>query len=328
MEQIIAEVVMGMVELDSEQISRLKVVLSGALSKYEITEKNNEVVIYDGSNLKILNMFIAWKLTEGKSKRTLEHYKYVITKMIENIPKSIRKITDNDIFMYFSMLKGQGCSNVYIDGIRLCLSSFFGWCLDKEFVSKNPMKGVSSIKTDKVIKKPFTDEEMERLRQSCETLRDKALVEFLYCTGVRVSECISVNIKDIDFNNRSLVVYGKGAKEREVYLSSACIWHLKKYLNSREDVNEALFVSYKKQNKRLSASGIQRIVKTISKKAQVSECHPHRFRRTLATNLLKKGMKIEEVSALLGHEKLETTMIYCTVTTERIRHNYMMLMCA
>lgn len=188
--------------------------------------------------------------------------------------------------------------------------------------------GLEPIKSEKKIKKPFSDEELERLRRACTQDRDIALIEFLYSTGVRASELVSLNRSDIDFCEKNAIVYGKGNKEREVYLTATASLYLKEYLENRTDNDDALFVSIRKPYKRLTIAGLERIVKNLGKSAGVENCHPHRFRRTMATNVLRKGAPLEEVKELLGHSKLDTTMIYCTVSRENVKHTHRKLMSA
>lgn len=241
----------------------------------------------------------------------------------------IDKITENDLFVYLAKYKKErGVSNAYLDNIRLVFSSFFGWLNAKGYISKNPTMGLEPIKVEKRIKKPLSDEELEKLRRTCEQERDLALLEFLYSTGVRVSELVALNRQDIDFYGKNVIVYGKGSKERETYLTATSCMHLKAYLDSRQDANEALFVSNKKPYERLTVAGVEGILKKLGKSAGVEKVHPHRFRRTMATNALKKGMPLEEVKELLGHTKLDTTMIYCTVNKENVKHSHQKYMSA
>lgn len=208
------------------------------------------------------------------------------------------------------------------------MTSFFGWLYRKGLIGKDPSAGLDPIKSEKVIKRPFTDEELELLRNNCITERETALIDFLYATGIRVSELVALNINDVNFNTLDVIVKGKGSKERQVYLSRTARLHLSQYLNKRTDDNGALFVSDRSPHNRLTVAAVQRILRHIGERAGVKNVHPHRFRRTMATNVLKKGMPLEEVSTLLGHTKLETTMIYCTVDQENVRHSHARYMCA
>ena len=303
--------------LGAEQYNELKSALYMVLQEYELAERCTELMDVDKSYIHYLQLFLARKKTEGKSDNTLELYKMHLTNLLQNLNMPIDKITENDLFVYLAKYKKErGVSNAYLDNIRLVFSSFFGWLNAKGYISKNPTMGLEPIKVEKRIKKPLSDEELEKLRRTCEQERDLALLEFLYSTGVRVSELVALNRQDIDFYGKNVIVYGKGSKERETYLTATSCMHLKAYLDSRQDANEALFVSNKKPYERLTVAGVEGILKKLGKSAGVEKVHPHRFRRTMATNALKKGMPLEEVKELLGHTKLDTTMIYCTVNKE------------
>jgi site-specific recombinase XerD len=329
-EEIIAKVMMYMInKVTEEQLAQLKEALYMALEEYEITERTTEVMELEKGYVQYLQMFLIRKKTEGKSDRTLEQYNLHLSKMLQSLNMQIDRITENDLFCYLARYKkNNNVSNVYLDNIRLVFSSFFGWLNAKGYIPKDPTAGLEPIKTEKRIKQPFSDEELEKLRRACDYERDLALIEFLYSTGIRVSELVALNKKDIDFYNKSVIVYGKGEKERETYLNATSCLHLKSYLLSRNDENEALFVSARKPSERLTVAGVEKILSRLGKEAGVTKVHPHRFRRTLATNMLKKGMALEEVKELLGHTKLDTTMIYCTVSRENVKHTHQRLMSA
>ena len=329
-DEFITKVITQMMSvINAEQCNELKIILHMMLQEYELTERCTEVMDMDKSYIHYLQLFLVRKKTEGKSEKTLKQYKLHLTSMLQYLNMPIDKITENELFLYLAKYKkDRKVSNVYLDNIRLVFSSLFTWLNAKGYISKNPACGLEPIKTEKRIKKPLSDEELERLRRTCEEERDLALLEFLYSTGVRVSELIALNRQDIDFFDKNVVVYGKGGKERETYLTATSCLHLKAYLNSRSDDNEALFVSTKKPYTRLTVAGIERILKKIGNTAGIEKVHPHRFRRTMATNALKKGMPLEEVRELLGHTKLDTTMIYCTVSRENVKHSHQKFMSA
>lgn len=316
--------------LNDEQCKKLNNDLRISFYKYEeLKEKCTEVMDIDKSYMQYLQLFLVRKKTEGKSDRTLEQYQLHLNHLLQNLNKSLDKITEDDLFIYLATYKkARNVSNVYLDNIRLVFSSFFTWCNNKGYIHKNPTIGLEPIKSEKKIKKPFSDEDLEKLRRSCTQERDLALIEFLYSTGVRATELITLNRCDIDFIGKSAIVYGKGSKEREVYLTATACLHLKEYLNTRTDDNEALFVTTRKPYKRLTVSGLEHILKNLGKIAGVEKCHPHRFRRTMATNVLRKGAPLEEVKELLGHTKLDTTMIYCSINRENVKHTHQRLMSA
>lgn len=299
------------------------------LQKYEIKEQCTDIMDIEKSYLQYLQLFLVRKKTEGKSVRTLEQYQLHLNKLLQYLNKPLDKITEDDLFLYLAWYqKTRNVSNTYLDNMRLVFSSFFTWCNNKGYISKNPTIGLEPIKSEKKIKKPFSDEELEKLRRVCVQERDIALIEFLYSTGVRASELVAINRNDIDFIGKTVVVFGKGSKEREVYLTASAVLHLKEYLNSRNDDNEALFVTTRKPYNRLTVAGLEHVIKNLGKLAGVEHCHPHRFRRTMATNVLRKGAPLEEVKELLGHTKLDTTMIYCSVNRENVKHTHQRLMSA
>lgn len=320
-------IMMGIIS--QEQCGELKSALYMALQEYELEKRCTDLMDLDQSYIHYLQLFLARKKTEGKSKRTIDLYRLHLTKMLQNLNLAIDKITENDLFVYLAKYKKDNdVSNAYLDNIRLVFSSFFGWLNAKGYIPKNPAAGLEPIKVEKKIKQPFSDEELEKLRRICDQERDLALIEFLYSTGVRVSELVALNRKDIDFYGKNVVVYGKGSKERETYLNAASCMHLKAYLDSRQDDNEALFVSERAPHARITVAGVEKILRRIGKDAGVTKVHPHRFRRTMATNVLKKGMPLEEVKELLGHTKLDTTMIYCTISKDNVKHSHQRLMSA
>lgn len=326
LEQVITKVLQGMF---GKGVEDLKSVLYCVLSGYEITERSRELRQVDGSWEEELGAFLVRKRVEGRSEGTIDQYNQHLRRMLRYINKPAGEITEADLFLYISMYKKQReVSNVYLDNIRLVFSSFFGWLNNKGYISKNPAAGIDPIKSEKKIKKPLSDTELEILRRKCTIARDVSLVEFLYSTGVRVSELVGLNRQDVDFDGMKAVVYGKGAKEREVYLTAAACMHLKEYLATRTDSNEALFASLKAPYERLTVSGVEEILRRLGKSTGIEKVHPHRFRRTMATNILNKGMPIEEVKEILGHVKLDTTMIYCQVSRENVRHHHKKYMSA
>ena len=327
---IILDVVTGMSEcLTNDQIERLKYVLTKCMKDYDIKEKTTEIAVpYQATNEEYLKRYFAWKSTEGKSEKTLKHYKFILCRALGTIQKPIPEITEDDLFMYLSMVKYQGASNTYLRDIRQDLSALFTWLCSKNLIPKNPMLGVSPIKTEKTIKSAFSDVEIEQLRRATTNKRDFAIIEVLYSTGMRISEMVALNRNDIDMINKSIKVLGKGKKERYVYLSNTAVYYLQDYLKERQDTGMALFVGLRKPYKRMDVSAVQSMLRVLGEKTGIEKVHPHRFRRTLATNLLRKGMSIEEVSMILGHEKLDTTKIYCNVDREMVMNQYKRIMCA
>lgn len=306
--------------ISQEQFMILNQVLLSELKELNIEKKNNGLITYDQSATKILQYFLISKKASGCQESTLKSYKHHLQKFIDNIRTPLLSITTDDIRWYLIAYKEQNkVSNVTLNNARLSLSTFFSWLRDEGMIKENPMRRIKRIKTKKVIKKAFTDEEIERLRMSCMRERDRAIVEFLYSTGVRVSEMVSLNIDQVDFVCQECIVMGKGAKERTVYLNAKACMYLKNYLNSRNDSNSALFVQLKKPYDRLSKGGVEAFVRKLGEKAGVDDTYPHRFRRTMATNALNKGMPLEEVKELMGHVKSDTTLIYSTANKENIK---------
>lgn len=258
-----------------------------------------------------------------KASKTVKQYRYELVRLLTYINKPVKNIDSGDISGFMRTYKMiRKVANQTLKNVRAVYSSFFGWLRDRDRIRRNPMVLVESIKVEKKIRKPYTDEERERMLRKCSSLRDKALLEFLYSTAVRVSELSEINREDIRYANKELIVYGKGAKERTVYINERTNMYLKEYLESRKDNDPALFVGSKKPNSRLTKTGIEDIIRRIGEKAGVENAHPHRFRRTALTNALNRGMPLQEAMIFAGHAKSETTMRYCTVNQEGVRYHH------
>lgn len=334
LEKIIEKVVNEMTPyLNSEQTDHLKNVLYVNFHGKEIQEQCTELTATstDGDEAKI-RMFIASKKAVNRQENTLRQYTREIYNMKSFLGKRLEDITGMDLRYYYGIMRERQGIKMSTMQTRLhYLSSFWDFLIAEELVSSNPVKKVGLLKLEKIIKKPFSTEELEALRLSCTTLRDRALIEFLYSTGVRVSELVSLNVGSIEMGKQELIVYGKGSKERKTYLTDGAKFYLKRYLNERcvasgktieQLSNEPLFVTLDYPHDRLSVAGIQYMLRNLGKRARIERVHPHRFRRTIATDLLDRGMSIEQVKEFLGHEKLDTTMIYCTVNTESVRASH------
>lgn len=269
-----------------------------------------------------LQEFLDVKALEGCSKATIENYKFNLNKFLLGVRKNPTEITTQDIRKYLADYKRErGVSNTTLDNMRRVFQSFFTWMHREGYVLKDPCAAVNKIRADKIIKNPYSDEEMELMREAAKNLREKAIIEVLYSTGMRIGELEKLNIEDIDFVNGKAIVFGKGAKEREVYFNVKAQLALKKYLENRNDTNEALFVGLQSPYNRLKVSTYEKILRELGGRCGV-HCHPHRFRHTCATILLNKGMPIQEVSKVLGHAKLETTMIYCEIDQQSVATNH------
>lgn len=320
-EQIISAVLEKMVRhLNKEQGNILEWTLGVVLDDYRVEKTSHEVIVYDGNAEKLMERFLVVKSLAGCTKDTIKSYRFYLQKLILNLRKPLKEVETNDLRCFLAIYKERRkIKNVSMDNMRRCYSNFFGWLHEEELIPRNPMKRIKRIKEPKVIKEPFSDEQMEKLRMSCQRERDIAMIEFLYASGVRVSEAVALNRDQIDFSQKECTVFGKGEKERTVYLNSRASLYLRAYLESRTDDNPALFVWTKKPYRRLSKEGIESAVRRIGKLANVEKTHPHRFRRTMATNAINRGMPIQEVKELLGHEKIDTTMIYCNVLRDNVK---------
>ncbi len=325
-ERILENVVNAMVpHLTPEQLETLNNVLYINFHNVEVQEQRTELVTrgIDGDEAKI-RMFVASKKAVNRQNNTLLQYTREIRNMLAFLGKRLEDITGMDLRYYYGVMREQRGIRMSTMQTRLhYLSSFWDFLTAEELVHNNPVKKVGLLKLEKTIKKPFSAEEMEALRTGCNTLRDRALVEFLYSTGVRVSELVALNVSDIEMSKQELIVYGKGSKERKTYLTDSAKFYLKRYLDERKARNqEPLFVTLDYPHNRLTVAGVQHMLRQLGQRSGVDNVHPHRFRRTIATDLLNRGMPIEQVKEFLGHEKLDTTMIYCTVKTESVQASH------
>ena len=268
----------------------------------------------------LLDAYISAKTIEGRSPKTLDRYKYIITKMMKSINIPVRKISVFHIRTYLTKEKQRGLSDRTLEGTREVLSAFFGWLHREGLINSNPISNLGTIKYAKVTRLPYTQVDIEKLKESCNNDRDRAIISFLLSSGCRISEVCALNRTDIDFDNKQCTVLGKGNKERIVYIDDITVLHLKRYLNNREDEYEALFIG--KNTKRLQPGGIRYMLKKVANRAEVSNTHPHRFRRTLATSLIDHGMPIQEVAIILGHDKLDTTMGYVYTDNKNVKNSY------
>lgn len=308
--------------LREEDLLELKNVLHMVFAGCDLVE-HTELQCMDDSWRVDLEDYLMAKALEGKSTDTVKRYRYEITRLLSYINKPVAKITDGDISGYLRAYKLiRKVKNSTLKGVRAAYSSFFGWLRDRDRIRKNPMALVEQIKVEKRLKRPFTDTDRERMLRSCKNIRDKAMMEFLYSTAVRVSELARLNIEDIRWSSKDLIVYGKGGKERTVYLNERTNMYLQEYLQSRTDDNPALFVGLKRPYKRLTKNGIEDMIRRTGRNASVEKAHPHRFRSTSITNALNRGMPLQEASIFAGHAKTETTMLYCSVDQESVKYHH------
>lgn len=310
--------------MDKEQIREVDMALIALFRQYEVSERSTELVLVDEqSNDKILNTYIASMRLEGHSEHTLNQYSDAVKKLLQDIPKNFSEIRTNDIRYHLALYQStHHVSAVTVDNKRRFLSTFFAWLTEEEIIPKNPMLRIKRIKQKKADKKPFSAAELEKIRDSLQTTREKALVEFLLSTGCRVSEVANLQICNVDFRAGECTVLGKGNKERTVYISDNAMYYLQKYLVERRfSAADPLFIN--DRGKAMSKCSIEQLMRKIGERAGVEKVHPHRFRRTMATNAMMRGLPIQYIQAILGHSKIDTTMIYCSVSKESVKAAYL-----
>lgn len=309
--------------LDGAQLDELRRVLTYCLGGVEITERKQSDLLDRGKNRELLEVFISAKRIEGCSEKSLKYYSATAEAMLESVNRPIREISTDDLRRYLSDYQTKrNSSKVTIDNIRRIFASFFGWLEDEDYILKSPVRRIHRIKADKTIKDTFTDEGLELLRDACAEVRDLAMIDLLSSTGMRVGELVGLNREDVNFYERECVVFGKGNNERIVYFDARTKIHLLNYIDSRGDDNPALFVSLSKPHERLMIGGVETRIREIGKQADLQKVHPHKFRRTLATRAIDKGMPIEQVQRLLGHVKIDTTMHYAMVNQANVKNSH------
>ena len=318
-EILIEEVLCAMSEhLDRERRKLLRKALEKVLHAYEITVNDSCAVRHESGLL--LTKFIEAKSIEGCSVKTLHYYEKTIRAMLETVQKEVVHTTTEDLRIYLTRYQESGgLSRVTVDNVRRILSSFFAWLEDEDYIVKSPVRRIHRVKTAENIKVTYSDEELEEMRDSCHELRDLAMIDMLASTGMRVGEMVRLNRSDVDFNERECVVLGKGNKERIVYFDARTKIHLQAYLESRADGEDALFVGLRSPRVRLSISGIESRLRTLGRRLGMEKVHPHKFRRTLATRAIDKGMPIEQLQQLLGHKRIDTTLHYAMVKQSNVK---------
>ena len=318
-QQIITDVVQQMLPyLDNAQLKQLQKVLEYTLFGCEISKQDEKKVTND--NQKLVDTFVAAKRIEGCSEKTLKYYRTTIDAMVSTIDKNIRHIQTEDLRAYLTDYQSKNkSSRVTIDNIRRILSSFFSWLEDEDYILKSPVRRIHKVKTASNIKETYTDEELEKMRDNCTELRDLAIIDMLASTGMRIGEMVLLNKADINFNERECVVFGKGDKERIVYFDARAKIHLQNYIDSRTDNNPALFVTLRSPYERITIGGIESRLREMGKALSIEKVHPHKFRRTLATMAIDKGMPIEQLQQLLGHKRIDTTLQYAMVKQSNVK---------
>ena len=305
--------------LDDKQMDALHEVLTCCTSRYTIVEDSE----YYLSDSELLESFISAKRIEGCSNRTLHYYRTTLESVLSSIGRPIRQMMTDDLRMFLSSYQEcKGVCKTTIDNIRRILSSFYSWLEDEDHIIKSPVRRIKKVRRSKMVKEVFTDEDLENMRDNCGNIRDLAIIDLLSSTGMRVGELVRLDRDDIDFNNRECVVLGKGDKERPVYFDARTKVHLQMYLGSRVDDNPALFVSLDKPYERLRISGVEIRLHNLGERLNIHKVHPHKFRRTLATRAIDKGMPIEQVQHLLGHQKIDTTLEYAMVNQNNVKASH------
>ena len=298
------------------QMKKLQEVIVKTFSENELCHQNI-------SNEEFMEMFLTAKKIEGCSERTIKYYRVTTIHLLNYLKEPIRKVTTETMRQYLvDYQKINNCGKTTIDNIRRNISSFFSWLEEEDYILKSPMRRIHKIKTKKKVKNIISDEEIEKLRDSCDNIRDTAMVDLLYSTGIRVGELVRLNREDINFSERECVVFGKGDKERKVYFDAKAKIHLEKYLQSRTDTNPALFVTLDKPHDRLKISGVEIRLRQLGRKLKIEKVHPHKFRRTMATRAIDKGMPIEQVQKILGHSQIDTTMQYAIVNQNNVKASH------
>lgn len=306
--------------LTVDQMAQLNSVLLQTISKYTVIEDGDKVKEDFASNNRLLEIFLSAKLVEGCSAKTIKYYETTVKQLFKYMPKSVKEYTTDDLRAYLAVFqKKHKSSKVTIDNIRRIFSSFFSWLEDEDFILKSPVRRIHKVKTGEQVKEIITDENLERLRDNCKSPRDLAIIDLLASTGMRVGELVKLNRNDVNFAERECIVFGKGNKERVVYFNARAKLHLQEYLASRKDKNQALFVSLDKPHTRLQISGVEMRLRDLGRGLKIPRIHPHKFRRTLATMAIDKGMPVEQVQKLLGHVKIDTTMRYAMVNQTNVK---------
>lgn len=319
-QEIIAGIMSTMADsLDIRQQEKLEKTLKFFLQNVEIVGQRTETDSRT-NNLSLLESFLSAKHVEGCSNKSLIYYKSTLALALKYVDKPLRQITTDDLRAYLDQYqRANNASKVTIDNVRRILSTFFSWLEDEDLILKSPVRRIHKVRTGKTVKETYSDESLELMRDNAESTRDLAMIDMLASTGMRVGELINLNKSDIDFNNRECIVFGKGSKERRVYFDARAKIHLQNYLQSRTDDNVALFVTLNEPHNRLLISGVEIRLRKLGIKLCINKVHPHKFRRTLATRAIDKGMPIEQVQKLLGHQKIDTTLQYAMVDQNNVK---------
>lgn len=320
-QKLIDDVLRGMLPfLNNAQSAQLQRILEQELVKVEITENEQNLSETKENNARLKGLFLAAKRVEGCSEKSLKYYDSTIAAMFGTVGKHIQEIETDDLREYLTNYqKERQSSKVTIDNIRRILSSFFSWLEDEDYILKSPVRRIHKVKSASTVKETYTDEALEQMRDNCDNIRDLALIDMLASTGMRIGELVLLNREDINFSERECVVFGKGDKERIVYFDARTKIHLQNYLDNRNDDNNALFVSLRTPHERMRIGSIEVRLRELGKRLGIPKVHPHKFRRTLATMAIDKGMPVEQLQRLLGHQRIDTTMQYAMVKQSNVK---------
>ena len=316
--KLITEIEQQLLEkLDNSQMEALHHTLLICFNRYDVVEQSTED---DEEKANYIELFLSAKRIEGRSEKSLSYYERTIAKMIDSVGKTVKHITTEDLRGYLADYQmARHSSKVTIDNVRRILSSFFGWLEDEDYIIKSPVRRIHKVKTGQTIKETYTDEELELMRDACNEIRDLAMIDILASTGMRVGEMVHLNRSDIDFEERECIVFGKGDKERIAYFDARTKMHLQRYIEARDDNDPALFVSLNAPHKRMQVGGVETRLRKIGNELGIDKVHPHKFRRTLATSAIDKGMPIEQLQHLLGHQRIDTTLQYAMVKQSNVK---------
>ena len=325
-EEMINQIMMHIQKyVSDENLENVKDEVVCCVYSYEVSKKQTyEVIEYDDYNGKLLNLYLGSLAVEGKSPKTIQRYALVLKMFNENLQKSLRDVTTNDLRYYLACYKSQRhVSGTTLDGMRRVFTAFFNWLEVEEYIVKSPARRVSRIKKDTKKERELHEDELEKLANGCRNIRDRALIEFMYATAARVSEVAGINISDVDFQDKSVLLHGKGGKDRTSFFTDKAAYYLKEYLKTRTDDNEALFVSLKNPKNRVTKDSIEQMVRSLGRKVDLNKIHPHRFRVTRITILVNRGMALQDVQEIAGHADINTTQMYYRGNREHVRAEYM-----
>lgn len=296
-------------------------------SNYDISQRETHVVPYQSNVPDCYRVYMVAKKIEGMSPESMKTYNFYLTDFFEHINRPFEQVTTNDIRIYlYETQKRTGVSNRTLDGKRLVINTFMDWCWKEGYIPNNPCASIKPIKFEEKPREPLSNMELEIVRDACENYRDKAMIELFYSTGCRLSEMVNLKISDIDFASKEVHLFGKGSKHRTSYLNAKAEYMLKKYFElerPKEPISDSVFVIFRKPYNGMHKGAIYARVKAIQKRSGIERSlFPHLLRHTMATDALNRGMNVAEVKEILGHEKLDTTMIYAKISHDSVKFNH------